>query len=64
MDEQLTPKEAAELLGCSVTFIRNQKVAGKLPYIQLGSRYTFNKTDVLNLRKQVIPHNNDITELE
>lgn len=67
MDNQnLTAAEAAQFLGCSVSFIRKAKQRGELPYTQLGSRYTFDKNDVLNLVKRVghEPHNNDTAILE
>lgn len=64
MDQQLTAAQAAELLGCSVSFIRKAKHQGKLAFISLGGRYTFDKNDVLKLRTKTEPHTNDIIELE
>jgi len=64
MSEQLTAPEAAQLIGCSVSFIRKSKQQGKLAYIAIGNRYTFNRQDVLNLVKKVEPHNNDNIDLE
>ena len=64
MSEQISAKEAAELIGRSVSFIRMMKVSGALPFVQLGGRYTFNRRDVLNLFKKSEPHNNAQIELQ
>lgn len=49
----LDAKQAAEFLGCSVSFIRQAKAQGKLAYTQFGSRYTFEESDLLTLIKKV-----------
>lgn len=59
MPEQLTSVQAAEFLGCSVSFIRKQKQLGHLAFTQMGSRYTFEKQDLLKLIQKVEPHTND-----
>lgn len=63
MEDQLTALEAAEFLGCSVSFIRKARQQGLVAYTQFGSRYTFEKKDLLTLIKKVEPHTNT-NELE
>lgn len=60
MENQITAQQAAELLNCSISFIRKAKQQGKLAFTSLGGRYTFERQDVLKLRKKTEPHNNDI----
>lgn len=59
MQDQLSAKEAAEFLKCSVSFIRKAKQEGKVGFTQLGGRYTFTKEQLLTLVKKVEPHNNE-----
>lgn len=56
LNTKLDAVGAAALLGCSVSFIRNQVKNGRLAYTQLGNRYSFEQDDVLKLIKRVEPH--------
>lgn len=55
--DMLDAREAAELIGCSIQFIRIRLRDGRLPALKLGSRYRIKKQDVLNLLEKTKPHN-------
>lgn len=60
MDGYLTVKEATEVLGCSIGFIRVRLQDGRLPSIKLGSRFYVTREDLLSLIETVTPQSNDI----
>ena len=51
-EDRLTQKEAAQLLGISVTSIISYKKKKKIPYYQIGRTIFYSKKELLDLAKR------------
>lgn len=64
LENTITPKKAAELLGVSIQFIRMRLRDGRLPHYKVGSRYMVTREDTLALIERPKPLNAKHAELE
>ena len=61
-DEYIGIKEAAEFVGCSVSFLRNQIAKGLITCYRLGSVYRFKRDDLTNVIRPNTPHDQQTIE--
>lgn len=59
LDDTINAEKAAELIGCSIQFIRVRLRDGRLPAYKVGSRYKIRREDALKLIESPKPHNAD-----
>ncbi len=64
-DHLLTAKQAADLIDVSLTYIRTARVKGLIGFTQVGKKFRYSQTDVLNLVRTFEPHKlNDNINIE
>lgn len=59
LDGYITVKEASDIVGCSIGFIRVRIQDGRLGSVKLGNRSYVLKDEILNLVQHTTPQNND-----